>query len=137
MKVFVYGTLQRNQGNNRRLDGATFVREAFVEGFKLYHSGFPVASEAPNCVAKGEIWDIGEPDTPSARMILNGLDALEGYRVENLAGSMYHRKTVNTMCDEQVDMYVGNPRTWRGFAGLRDCPHTEVDGVEVYEWSRY
>lgn len=128
MKVLVYGTLKKDCGNHHRLNGATFVKEAFVKGYKLLDCGFPVARENETTFVKGEIWDIGDVEEPKGKAILQGLDALEGYREKTPENSMYVRRPVITVCGEQVEMYIGNRDSFRS---LQDCP--SQDGV--FDWS--
>lgn len=125
MKVFVYGTLKSGYGNNRLLSGCTLVGVGTVHGYKLYNSGFPVASPSLEHAIFGEVWDIGENDA-----IRESLDRLEG------EGYMYDRVSVSVvMADksiEDADMYVGNRRFWRDWGDLHECPSNEG----VYRWER-
>ena len=102
MKVFVYGTLKKGFGNHRRLEGATKVEPAQVNG-RLYDVGLPyVCMKDSNfsCIATGDIEKdmksfsnqktenyISASETVKGELItfsdwsaLKGLDSLEGYR---------------------------------------------------------
>lgn len=122
MKVFVYGTLKRNYGNNRLLAGCDFEGEQIIPGYKLYYSyeyyGFPVAHPSENSFIKGEIYNI--PDDIAAGIIRN-LDFLESN------GSMYNR----TMINEDTFLYVGHPDNW-AWKILTECPSEN----NIYSWER-
>jgi len=113
MKCFVYGTLKQGYNNNHILSSSVLVKEAIVDGYKLYYSGFPVAAPCDESMVKGEIWDIGDDE-----QVLERLDRLEG------VPWLYTREKVTTKCGEEVSMYVGNPASWTNFKGMREC-HTE------------
>ena len=122
MKVFVYGTLKSGYGNNRLLEGHTFVGSFVVNGFKLYNYGFPAAKEDENSKVRGEIWDIGDDQHTLRR--LDGLES-EGY--------MYHRKEVDVVdFEEKAFMYVGEDKVFH-FDPSRECP---INDQGEYEWSR-
>jgi gamma-glutamylcyclotransferase (GGCT)/AIG2-like uncharacterized protein YtfP len=137
MLIVVYGTLKKGYGNNRLLDKATFVTECIVDGFKLYNSGFPVSAVSAGESIKGEVWDIGDPskDAVAGQTLVN-LDRLEGCRDDD--SSMYNRHHVVAYGDGSMlyhcDMYVGNPKYWREFNTLRECPKDENNNS--YYWSR-
>lgn len=132
MKVFVYGTLKRGHGNNRCLQGGTFLIEGKVQGYKLHYSsggsGFPVASPSKNDLILGEIWDIGDN-----KDILARLDRLEGYRGDS--SSMYLREEVEVWPEEPeaiamtCSMYIGNPVFWP-FSKMKET--TNDDGL--FSW---
>lgn len=125
MKVFVYGTLKSGYGNNRLLSSSKFLGTAVVKGYKLFNSGFPVATHDENSSVVGEVWEIDEGRT------LSNLDALESYP------HFYGRDTVDAMLDSvqgyECQMYVGNPKSWRNFNGLKECP---VNENGHYYWDR-
>jgi len=95
-----------------------------VRGYKLYNSGFPVASESPEDCIRVEVFDIGDPQTEAdAYVTLNRLDGLEGFRGNDNPSSMYFRHTVSVSTDNgtlEADMYVGNPTFWRNFKGMSE-----------------
>lgn len=135
MFVFVYGTLKNGYGNNRLLRESTFVREAIVDGFEAYQVGFPVAMPKEGYALRGEIWDIGDPETDSvARFTLGSLDGLESYDKDNEEYSMYLRRPQVTRCGASVQMYVGNPKDWSGY--LKEDRMCHLDEEKVYTWSR-
>lgn len=80
MRLFVYGTLKGDYGNNRLMVGGIKEKDAELKGFTLEGAGIPVALKTGNpehCV-KGEIWNV-----PSD-IVLTLIDSLEshpdGYR---------------------------------------------------------
>jgi gamma-glutamylcyclotransferase (GGCT)/AIG2-like uncharacterized protein YtfP len=133
MYVSVYGTLKRGHGNNYILANCEFVTTGIVRGLKLYNSGFPVAAPSEGDSATVEIWKIPDED----KKTLTRLDGLEGHRGnEEDSGSMYFRHTKTIHGDDgetyEADIYVGNPKTWRGFQGMRVCDATD----RTYTWGR-
>jgi len=78
MKIFVYGTLKRNQGNNSLLTscGADFLTTAYTkEPRKLVVDGLPYLNRPEiegGVYVKGEIWEV--PDSMVWR-----IDLLEGH----------------------------------------------------------
>jgi gamma-glutamylcyclotransferase (GGCT)/AIG2-like uncharacterized protein YtfP len=138
MYVTVYGTLQKGQSNNRLLENATLVTECIVRGYKLYNSGFPVSAPSELDSIRGEVWDIGSIDSETWSDTLRNLDSLEGYyESERLRDrSMYFRETIQAFGDDgntyEAEMYVGNPKFWKDFSSMRECPVVD----NVYEWSR-
>lgn len=88
MKLFVYGTLKSKYGNNRLLQGATFLGEAVtVKEYFLGSGGIPYAiPNAPDgkkmLPIMGEVWEINEEH-------LRRCDNLEGHP------SFYTRTTID------------------------------------------
>ncbi|MDY0002075.1 MAG: gamma-glutamylcyclotransferase family protein [Polyangia bacterium] len=82
-RVFVYGTLRRDEPNHRLLASATFVGEASTEpSFELVSLGpFPAMVAGGWTSVTGEVYEV-DPKTLAA------LDRLEG------APSFYHRHSV-------------------------------------------
>lgn len=119
MKVFVYGTLKSGYGNNRLLQGAEYLGEDIVNGYKMFYSygtgSFPVITEADGKI-KGEVYKI-DPNRH-----LRDLDALEG------EGRMYHRKTADTNGGHEVHLYVGG--SW--FDYTQEVPVVN----DTHEWGR-
>lgn len=129
MLVFVYGTLKKNEWNNRVLHGADFIKTARLRGFHLFYSwrkeGFPVmqAGTAQETV-EGELWDIGDSER-----ILQALDRLEG------EGHMYDRAEVQLESGETAFTYIGCHKAWR----WNEMEHTDIskDGDDqVFVWKR-
>lgn len=64
MKLMVYGTLKRGWGNNRLLEGAKFLGDAYsCKKYVLVNGGFPIAYTKekegfPLLPIKGEIWEV-------------------------------------------------------------------------------
>lgn len=113
MRVIVYGTLMNGYGNNRLLETAKFVDTIIVQGYKLYYSGFPVATLSAEDSIHAEVWEINDDGT------LDRLDRLEA------EGTMYDRVTIF----EDTYMYVGCIPFW-DFETMEECP--KVDGI--YKW---
>lgn len=113
MKVFVYGTLKRNYGNNYILEGARFLGEAStIAKCRLFNAGFPVLRPRTerqgewNAPVSGEVWEI-DPAVHLAR-----LDRLES------EGRMYNRriKLVRLLASGKVikaHAYVGSGHYWQ------------------------
>lgn len=94
MKLFVYGTLMRGYGNNRRLDGATFLGKAVtLKSYVLFNGGFPYAVPVspdpqgfPLLPVMGEVYEVedhhieacdrleGHPDWYQRRVITANMD---------------------------------------------------------------
>lgn len=95
LPCFVYGTLRRNQGNDRLMDGAIASRseQAQVEGVAVYGAGwgFPYAMEAPDGIGatKGDLVFLSDDsDGDYAR---DRLDGLEGFNSDRFDDSHYRR----------------------------------------------
>lgn len=130
MKYFFYGTLKSGYGNNRLLSSGKLVGKAVVDGYKLFNSGFPVATKEEGASVVGEVWEVADEDTRTQ----SNLDALEGYPYMYGRDTVEAVEVVESMGDShECQMYVGNNESWRNFAGLRECP-VNKDGN--YEWSR-
>jgi gamma-glutamylcyclotransferase (GGCT)/AIG2-like uncharacterized protein YtfP len=107
-----------------------------VRGYRLYHSGFPVAAAYEGDTIKGELWDIGDISEQDTIVTLNRLDGLEGFRGNDNPSSMYFRHTVTAHTDEgqvSADMYVGNEMFWRDFQGMK---LERQDDTGIYYWDR-
>jgi gamma-glutamylcyclotransferase (GGCT)/AIG2-like uncharacterized protein YtfP len=134
MYIIVYGTLKKGENNNRILETgkARLVGPCEVRGYKLYWSGFPVAAPSAEDVITGEVWDISGDHSA---MTLNRLDSLEGVDHSERDDGMYQRREVTAYTDNGTipcQMYVGNPRFWRNFNSMRECPSED----RKYTWSR-
>ena len=129
-RVFVYGTLKRNNGNHHLLrTGAEFIGIAYtVDPFKMYTVGFPVIRPDPDGkTVAGEVYDVDD-------QCLKRLDSLEA------EGVMYDRVKTGvifpstTMQMEQVDeafIYVGRPEYWEH---KNPPPFTNVNLAGELEW---
>lgn len=108
IKVFVYGTLRKGEGNHRLLAEATCLAEqCWTEG-QLYDTGFgyPAMKISSSTYVYGELYSITESE-------LNRLEQLEGYRVDG-ENNLYNRiqQTVYTDSGKVVAfMYVANKET--------------------------
>jgi gamma-glutamylcyclotransferase (GGCT)/AIG2-like uncharacterized protein YtfP len=95
MKVFVYGTLMRDHGNNYLLKDATFLGAAVTGArYAMTNVGFPFVIRASGDDAApvaGELFDIGDCAETLAR-----LDRLEG------EGRMYDRVTGPVLCNGEI-----------------------------------
>jgi gamma-glutamylaminecyclotransferase len=74
MKVFVYGSLKRGEGNHAVLGSARFVREATTEPrfTVVAQETYPAMIEGGTTAVHGEVFEIDEP-------MLAALDAFEGH----------------------------------------------------------
>jgi gamma-glutamylaminecyclotransferase len=108
-KVFVYGTLKRNRGNNRcfyRVDNKSqFISEAKTkEKYALYSAGIPfVTDEEQVCEIHGEVFEV------TTETLTGPLDGLEGHP------NWYNRKKIpvvlNTGEETEAWLYfMKNPR---------------------------
>lgn len=123
MKVFVYGTLKSGYGNNRLLDGQTFLESSFLNGYKMFYSGgvgsFPCIIPDKDSVIRGEVWDIGEDMD-----CLQRLDWLEGHP------RMYKRTTEFHPYHNDLEVYVWNYPMNDKYVEVPKNSNNE------YEWSR-
>jgi gamma-glutamylcyclotransferase (GGCT)/AIG2-like uncharacterized protein YtfP len=100
-RIFVYGSLLRGEGNNRRLAGDEFVREATAKGRLYSLFAYPGARFDQNGTIHGEVYDVSEQS-------LVGLDFLEGYRADSPAHSHYRRVEITLDDGEKVQSYQYN-----------------------------
>lgn len=135
MLVATYGTLKTGYSNNRCLNGSPSIGMGIVRNFKLFNSGFPVASPSSGDSINVEVFDIGDPTTSiAAGSTLIRLDNLEGYHPDYPNQSMYHRHEVTVHTQEgdvTASMYVGNPKYWHDFTGHKEMGK---DDNGVYQW---
>lgn len=96
-KVACYGTLRKNCGNHRLLDGATFIGTGRTKGTMYkYCSGFPAISlEGKEDGVVVEVYEVNDAQ-------LLRLDQLEGYH-GNGAPNFYDRSLVSVKLDKQFD----------------------------------
>lgn len=69
-KIFVYGTLKRNEGNHgliSRDKANKFIGFTIIEGYTLYGGIIPFALKEENQHIKGEIWLVNESTFLSIR----------------------------------------------------------------------
>lgn len=97
MKIFVYGSLMKGEGNHSLLDNeySTYIGKAVTKrGFTLYDlGGFPGMVEKGNDAIVGEIYDI-------CASTLSRLDQLEGHP------QFYRRKYIQLQDGENIEAYV-------------------------------
>jgi gamma-glutamylcyclotransferase (GGCT)/AIG2-like uncharacterized protein YtfP len=72
IKVAVYGTLRKNQGNHRLLVDSKFLGEGTTGGIMYSMGGFPAVDITGDKEIKIEVYSVDE-------QTLNRLDGLEGY----------------------------------------------------------
>jgi len=121
-KVFVYGTLMRQQGlNDLMARVATFYSTGILSGYKMYmvrRAPFPtiIASDEEGVYVEGEVW---ETDDSGIRT----LDRIEGFKPEMANRSLYVRQQVLVAVPSQaeplaVQTYVkGNARVNESLTG--------------------
>lgn len=112
LRIFVYGTLKRGQGNHPLLAGQGFVGSGLTEPRYRLHDlgGFPgmVPDSDRGRSIVGEVWDVDEP-------CLRRLDELE-----DVAGGEYERTAIRLLppfSDQRVEGYL----YLRPVAGFRDA----------------
>jgi len=127
MRVFVYGTLRRGQGNHVVLDGARFVRTArTLEGWAMLDLGaFPGVVPGDGAIV-GELYEVSQH-------VLKRLDRLEGHP------TFYHRERVQLAGGGEALMYVlTHPEDYRNrepIAGGDWCART-LDASGPWERER-
>lgn len=105
IKVFVYGTLRKGEGNHRLLVGATCIAEQCWTAGYLYDTGYgyPAMKQSGFSQIFGELYSVTKEE-------LKRLDQLEGYTPGG-KNNLYERiqQTVYTDKGELVaQMYVAN-----------------------------
>lgn len=95
MKIFVYGTLLRLQGNHRLLARSRLLREARTKPKFQMHSlgGFPGVVGGGSHAIVGELYDVDAAT-------LAALDRLEGHP------SFYRRTVIHLDDGERVEAYL-------------------------------
>jgi len=73
-RLFVYGTLKRGHGLNGALGNSEFIKDGWLQGFKMYGSGVPVVIKTNNPEDKvyGEIFLVNS-------QVLGDVDVVEGH----------------------------------------------------------
>lgn len=97
-RVFVYGSLKRQQANHHWLDGARFVGRARLRGAQLYSLGaYPMAvlRDHTSHVIHGEVFEVDAAG-------LDRLDQLEGYP------GYYDRQVLALSDGTSAWVYLGN-----------------------------
>ncbi|WP_052302336.1 gamma-glutamylcyclotransferase [Bacillus sp. SG-1] len=103
MKIFVYGSLRKNQRYHYYLEDSKLISEqAWIQG-KLYDTGegYPAVKEGKDRVF-GEIYEINQT-------VLESIDDLEDYK-ENSDNNLYMRQVAEAQTDEgpvDVIYYTG------------------------------
>jgi gamma-glutamylcyclotransferase (GGCT)/AIG2-like uncharacterized protein YtfP len=132
MRIFVYGTLKQGFHNHRCLEGAAYVREAYLSiPFRMFDTGgfpvlLPATANKPGYFPTGEVYEL--PEGRDGEIILARLDRLEG------EGRMYHRQEHQTMDGEVVSVYIGDDDCWRRLdnqAYLGKNIHVDAAGEKV------
>lgn len=103
MNLFTYGTLMRNHGNNRLLEGAKFLGVAYShKAYALSNGGFPIAYTKgaegfPLLPIRGEVWEVEDHHIALC-------DRLEGhpnwYKREMITASVVGHGDVDTFIYE-------------------------------------
>jgi len=94
-KVFVYGSLQRGQGNHRMMNGARFVERALTTAaFELFDLGaFPAMTTRGRTSIAGELYEVTDE-------LLERLDRFEG------CPTLYQRETISLKDGASAEAYV-------------------------------
>lgn len=139
LPVFTYGTLRKNQGNERLMLGAIADRseDAEISGVCVYGAGrgFPYAAEAADGVGitRGDIvWLKGDQDGDWAR---DRLDSLEGFDSDRFSDSHYRRVAWDvTYADPQTGQ-TRTTRAWTYLAGAYAQESlTDADKIADGDW---
>jgi len=101
MEIFVYGTLMQGLQRASALQGSRFLGEGTIQA-SLYDLGsYPGIAEGSDRVS-GEVYEIDDAT-------LQVLDAIEGYDKDEPESSLYYRKQVtaimNNNAPQQVETY--------------------------------
>lgn len=122
--IFVYGTLRRGYGNNRRLiDGkANFLSKGMtVEKYTLSAAGIPyVNTHVPRTRVVGEVWEVDND-------CLASVDRLEGYNPSNHNNSWYKR------VDTEIELKNGKIIT----AGMYENDTIASHIIETGDYAKY
>lgn len=104
-KILVYGTLRRNGGANRFLQGTAFLGETRLPGYDMINlGGFPGIVPNP----QNKVGIVGEVYDGVDEKMLDHLDHYEGYHPDRPKQSCHYlRETVNVGGDD-VFVYVYN-----------------------------
>jgi len=108
-RVFVYGSLQRGEGNHRMMNGARFVARARTEpAFELFDLGaFPAMAMSGSTAIAGELYEVDAD-------LLKRLDVFEG------CPRLYQREAIVLDDGTRAEAYV-MPRERLGRA-----PHIKI-----------
>lgn len=127
MKLMVYGTLQRNHGNNRLLQNAEFLGVAVTKKkYVLLNCGFPFAiphtpdeDVYPLLPITGEVFEVKEDD-------VSRCDRLEGHP------SWYRREKIKVVLqDQEEEVYIYEMPTWQS-----NLPLCSITPNGYYCWAR-
>lgn len=107
-KLLVYGTLRRDCGANRFLNGTVYQGDVRLSGYDMYNlGGFPGIVENPDN-KDGVVCEVFDGVTPET---MEDIDHYEGYRPDYPPErSHYLRKEVNVQ-GEPMFVYVYNRPT--------------------------
>lgn len=114
-KIFVYGTLLRDQGNwSWALQDQTFICEAETEPEYTMISlgGFPGVLEGGETSIKGEVFEVDDERMPS-------IDNLEGVNHDKPEDGMYRAEVITLTDGTEALIYIYNSE------GRRRCEEIE------------
>jgi gamma-glutamylcyclotransferase (GGCT)/AIG2-like uncharacterized protein YtfP len=129
--VFVYGTLKNGYGNNRLLQGETFIGEAVTipHEYTMIDGGFPYVLLGGVFHIKGELWAVEHEDT------ILSLDALEGVRYDHYKRHITDVKLVKANGDVySAIMYVASDNTQKMIESHKSTHMVPIDKTNVCEW---
>lgn len=118
-KIFVYGTLRKNQANSAYLKKAEFVGFDYIKGYiMLDFDDYPMIFESGNDnIIKVEIYIIDD-------YTLEKIDCLEEYYGEGCIDNLYSRQTVESLSGIRGFIYTGG--------NVNDYKNTDI--IESGDW---
>ena len=116
VRLFVYGTLMKNQRANRMLEGSQYCGKFMLKNYAMYDLGaFPGIKEKHGENVVGEVYTVD-------RSLIEELDQYEG------EGSLYDRKTITAINDKElISAYA---YVYRGNIGNKKIIRTEWGKTE-------
>ena len=101
MKLAVYGTLRKNQGNDRCLSTSEYLGTTRIDGFQMVSlGGYPAVDRSKQGSITVEVYEASPEDVERCNW-------LEGYDPEHPEDSYYGRLTINTPFGE-AEIYTMN-----------------------------
>lgn len=128
MRVFVYGTLRKQDSRFGVLEGCECVaEEAYLDGFDMLHlGGFPGIVSGEGRV-RGEIYEIDD-------QILKRLDQIEGYREDDPKHSLYIRESVDAFFDDGNSVPVNYLGIYTYVFNIERRERADFEIIESGDW---